>query len=504
MSNLTLRMTKVDKKFPGVQALEGVSFDAYAGEAVALIGANGAGKSTLMNVLGGVVKPDSGEILINSEAAEIHNASDATKYGIAFVHQEMAMMPTLTIAENMFISTFPTQAGLINFKKTNELSAKALARLGCHFPPKTRVSHLSPGDRQMVEIARALLSEPKIIIFDEPTSSLTAREKKRLFDVISTLKKEGVTIIYITHLLEEVFSICERAYVLRNGEIVGGGMIKDLTYQKVVELMIGTKKVEEYFEHKTGKIGDVLLKVNNLNRKGVLYNINFELRKGEVLGLWGLLGSGRTELLRSIIGLDPIDSAQISIKENGTAKSIQPKEAKKWIGMVTENRREEGLLLPKSVLANISLANLRNMISKIWPMVNARKETTLAKKYVDRLDIKISSLEQKIATLSGGNQQKVVVGRWLERNPIIFFMDEPTRGLDVSAKAEIRKIISELAEEGAAVLVVSSEIEEIMSISDRYLVMSQGKIVKELTKQATRDDLIAAAAGAVASDQKKG
>lgn len=504
MSNLTLRLTKVDKKFPGVQALEGVSFDAYAGEAVALIGANGAGKSTLMNVLGGVVRPDAGEIQINGETAEIHNASDAFKYGIAFVHQEMAMMPTLTIAENMFISTFPTKAGFIDFKKVNELSAKALARLGCHFPPTTRVSHLSPGDRQMVEIARALLSEPKIIIFDEPTSSLTAREKKRLFEVVSTLKKEGVTIIYITHLLEEVFSICERAYVLRNGEIVGGGMIKDLTYQKVVELMIGTKEVKEYFGHKAGKIGDALLKVEKLNREGVLYNISFELRKGEVLGLWGLLGSGRTELLRSIIGLDPINSGQISIKDNGSIKNIQPKEAKKWIGMITENRREEGLLLSKSVLTNMSLANLLNMISKIWPMINTRQETTLAKQYVSRLEIKISGLEQKIATLSGGNQQKVVVGRWLERNPIIYFMDEPTRGLDVGAKAEIRKIINELSESGAAVLVVSSEIEEIMSVSDRYLVMSQGRIVKELPKQATRDELIATAAGAVGSNQKKG
>jgi ABC-type sugar transport system ATPase subunit len=494
MSDIALRMTNVHKKFPGVQALKGVNLEAHAGEALALVGANGAGKSTLMNVLGGVLMPDEGEIYLHNELADIHSPLDAAKYGIAFVHQEMAMLPTLTIAENMYISTFPTKAGFIDYKATNDKSIKALTRLGCHFPPTTRVSHLSPGDRQMVEIARALLSNPKIIIFDEPTSSLTRREKNRLFEVITALKREGVTIIYITHLLDEVFNICERAFVLRNGEIVGGGEIKDLTYQSVVQMMIGTKEVKSYFEHKERKIGDVLLMVDNLNRTGVLQDIGFELHKGEVLGLWGLLGSGRTELLRAIIGLDPIDSGKISIRDNGGMKTIQPKDAKNWIGMITENRREEGLLLPMSVKSNLSLANLRALVTNFWPLVNSKLESSLAEKLVDRLGIIISGLEQTVATLSGGNQQKVVVGRWLERNPIIFFMDEPTRGLDVGAKAEIRDIISELAEGGAAVLVVSSEIEEIMSVSDRYLVMFRGRIVSELPRGATKEELVAGAA----------
>jgi ABC-type sugar transport system ATPase subunit len=495
MNEVGLRMVNIQKSFPGVQALKGVSLEAYAGEALALIGANGAGKSTLMNILGGVIRPDAGEVHIHGEPAEIHSPLAAARYGVAFVHQEMAMLPTLTIAENLFISTFPTQGAFINYSATNEQSVRALARLGCNFPPTTRVSHLSPGDRQMVEIARALLSNPKIIIFDEPTSSLTRRERNRLFDVIASLKADGVTVIYITHLLDEVFTICERAYVLRDGESVGGGMIKDLTYQDIVQMMIGTKEVKSYFAHKTGEIGEPLLKVDGLHRAGVLENISFELRKGEVLGLWGLLGSGRTELLRAIMGLDPIDGGKITIRDTGVTKTIQPKDAKNWIGMVTENRRDEGLLLPMSVKANISLANLRALITNFWPLVNARLETSLADKFVTRLGIKISSLDQTVATLSGGNQQKVVVGRWLERNPIIFFMDEPTRGLDVGAKSEIRKIITELAEGGAAVLVVSSEIEEIMSVSDRYLVMYRGQITSELPRDATKEELVSGAAG---------
>jgi ABC-type sugar transport system ATPase subunit len=449
-----------------------------------------------MNILGGVLPPDAGKIFIHDTPVEIHSPLEAVGHGITFVHQEIAMLPTLTIAENLFISAFPTRLGLINNRAINDQAVKAMARLGFYFPPTTKVSSLSPGDRQLVEIARALLSNPKIIIFDEPTSSLTDREKRRLFEVIRSLKTTGVTIIYITHLLYEVFDICERAYILRDGEIVGGGPMKDLPYQKIVQMMTGARGAQGFTGRKSRQISETILQVKDLNRTGILENINFELHKREVLGLWGLLGSGRTELLRAIIGLDPIDTGSIQIHDNGSARTIRPSEAKKWIGMITENRREEGLLLPLSVKHNMSLANLTTLLSRIWPLIDNKREVKEAEKYVNRLNIIVSSLDQIVATLSGGNQQKVVIGRWLERSPIIYFMDEPMRGLDVGAKAEIRNIITELAEAGAAILVVSSELEELMSVSDRYLVMDRGRIVAELPREATKEELIAKAAEA--------
>jgi ABC-type sugar transport system ATPase subunit len=492
-----LRMVGVKKSFPGVQALKGVDFEAYAGEALALIGANGAGKSTLMNVLGGVILPDEGEILIEDQPVIIRNPKEAADLGIAFVHQEMALLPTMTIAENMFVGNFPLNRGFIDAKQIKEKSVVTLKRLGHDFPPDVKVRDLSPGDQQIVEIARALLSKPRIIIFDEPTSSLTSREKERLFEVIRSLKREGVVIIYITHLLDEIFNICERAVVLRNGETVGGGMLADLKSEEIVRMMIGAKDVSTYFQHRDTNIGDVILRVEGLTREGILRDISFELCEGEVLGLWGLMGSGRTELARALVGLDPVDRGILKLRKNGELMPIRPREAKRWIGMVTENRREEGLLLPKSVKVNMSLANLESLISRVWPLVDTKKEDELAKTFVERLTIIVSSLDQPVETLSGGNQQKVVVGRWLQRQPIIYIMDEPTRGLDVGAKAEIRKVILDLADAGAAVILISSDIDQIMSMSDRFLVLHQGQIISELPGGTSKDELITAAAGAV-------
>ncbi len=494
MATPFLEMTGVTKQYPGVQALSNVNFEAYSGEAMALIGANGAGKSTLMNVLGGVIGKDSGVIKIDGAPVELQSPSDAMVHGIAFVHQEMTILPTLSIVDNMYISRFPKRSGLINYSEAKEKCRAVLTTLGCDLDLDTPLRNLSPGDQQLVEIGRALLADPRIIIFDEPTSSLTSRERRRLFDAIEALKQQHVTIIYITHFLDEVFDVCERATILRNGETVGTGLIQELSHEDIVRMMIGDVKLDTYYAHESAQAGDMALKVEGLRRRGVLQDIDFELRFGEVVGLWGLLGSGRTELARAIMGLDAIDGGTIQVRrrKDEDMTRLKPGQAKKYVGMVTENRREEGLLLPMSVKQNMSLANLKALLS-IGPFVDSKKETEQAQTYVERLNIVIANLGQPVATLSGGNQQKVVVARWLQRNPIIYIMDEPTRGLDVGAKAEIRKLIHELAEAGAAILVISSDIEEIMVMSDRYLVMNRGRLVDALPRDATNLQLMASA-----------
>lgn len=489
-----LRMTGIAKSFPGVQALKNVNLEAYPGEAIALIGANGAGKSTLMNVLGGVITKDEGTIEVDGQAIELHSPADATSNGIAFVHQEISVLATLSVVDNMFISQYPTRSNLIDYGAAVETCRKVLARLGSELDPTALVRNLSPGEQQLVEIGRALLGNPRIVIFDEPTSSLTGREKQRLFEVIRALKSDGVTVIYITHFLDEVFEICERAVVLRNGETVGNGLIADLTYQDIVRLMIGETDLDASSDRVSAEPGDVVLRVQGLERRGVLRDISFELRSGEVVGLWGLLGSGRTELARTIVGLDPLDTGEILLRhsEETSLSPMKPNEAKAYIGMVTENRRDEGLLLRLSVRENMSLASLRSLVSA-WPIVNKKKESEVADQLVDRLKIKITNLEQPVSTLSGGNQQKVVVGRWLQRNPVIYIMDEPTRGLDIGAKAEIRNEIERLANAGAAILLISSDIDEILSLSDRYLVVNHGQIVDKLPGDATKMQLMTSA-----------
>lgn len=496
MSDAYLKIEGVKKAFRSVRALKGVNLEAYSGEVLALIGANGAGKSTLMNILGGVLQPDEGSIYLDGQEVRFSTPLDATAQGISFVHQEMALLPSLTIAENMYISTFPRGfGGLIDTKRAHAEGQEVLNSLTDGLDPRTEVRALSTGDQQMVEIARALLTHPRLIIFDEPTSSLTDSEKKRLFQVIERLKSRGATVIYITHLLDEVFSICDRAVVLRDGEVVGGDKLTDLTYDDIVRLMIGSEELERYFHRESCTPGDVVLKVEKLRSEGVLKEVSFQLRAGEVVGLWGLLGAGRTELVRAIVGLDPIDGGTIHLNESGRLVERSPRQLLQEVGLITENRREDGLLLPLSLRENMSLANLPSLL-KLWPFVDTDRENEIVRKYVDRLDIKASSVEQSVGTLSGGNQQKVVVGRWLQRQPTIFLMDEPTRGLDVGAKSEIHRIIDELATQGATILFISSDIDELVGLSDRYLVMHQGELVTSLDHGATKNELMLHATGA--------
>jgi ABC-type sugar transport system ATPase subunit len=495
MSVVHLLIDGVSKSYPGVRALNNVRLEAYRGEALALMGANGAGKSTLMNVLGGVVTPDSGTITIDGRAIAIRSPREAAANGIAFVQQELNVAPSMTVAENVSMTNFPVRAGLIDKASTRARATALLERLGCTFKADDRVESLGIGDRQMVEIAAALAREPKIIIFDEPTSSLTNREKRKLFEAITRLKKQNVTILYITHFIDEIFEICERVTVLRDGATAGAGGIGEFTPREVVLMMLGTSHSQDRLATLRTSEGSPRLSVKGLSREGAIEDVSFVLRPGEVVGFWGLLGAGRTETVRALVGLDPIDAGRITYDDGHGPRSIAPSELHRHVGFVTEDRRREGLLLSQSVAFNLSLANLHELLGGVGT-IDRKKEGGLVQRLIGRLGIKVSGPSQRVGTLSGGNQQKVVFGRWLATEPELFFLDEPTRGLDVGAKNEILTLVVELARAGASVLLICSEVEELMRVCDRYLVMSHGRLVAEFPGDISRSTLMDAISAA--------
>lgn len=474
-----LQLDAITKKFGATTALDAASFEIRAGEVHALMGANGAGKSTLMNVLGGVVPKDAGEIIVSGLPAQIRSPHESKALGIAFVHQELNMLPTMTVAENVFIDALPQSGGLVDRRLMRKRTAGLLERLGSHLLPERPVEELSTGDRQMVEIARALSRDPRIIIFDEPTSSLTDRERQRLFAIIRQLRQSGVAVIYITHFLDEIFHICDRVTVMRNGQTVGSSAIAAITPNEVVRLMLGEVERQERLREPHAAAGKPLLSVRGLNRRGVLHDISFELHPGEIVGLWGLLGSGRTELVHALIGLDPVDSGELRIAADIDDRPITPTALHRQVGLVTEDRRGEGLLMPLSVVGNLSLASLGQLLSRLR-LIDRRREQDFAEDIVARLKIKLNDVRQAVKTLSGGNQQKVVLGRWLATRPRLFILDEPTRGLDVAAKTEVLRLTTELATTGTSILLISSELEDMMRVCDRYLVISRGCITGEL------------------------
>lgn len=498
MSEAILQMRQITKSFSANRVLRGIDLEAYRGEVLALIGANGAGKSTMMNILYGIYQEDSGEILIDGNAVKFKHPTEAIEHGIAFVQQEMALMPTMSIVDNLYLNNFQTKGGLIDYKNSKKKCVEVLKKLGCNYSPDTLVGSLGAGDRQLVQISRALLSSPQIIIFDEATSSLTLPEKERLFKVIEQLRKENVAIIYITHMMDEIFSICQRVMVLRGGITAGKDLVSNVTHGDLVQMMIGDK-VKELTKHgnKAEIISEdapIVMKAENLTRKGVVENINFEIREGEVVGLWGLMGAGRTEVVRCITGLDPMDEGTVLIAgKDGQLKKVSPKKMIGNVAIVTEDRRVDGLALEMSVKDNMTSANLKNLTGRIPGFIDKNKELEICEKYVKRLETKVASLNQPISTLSGGNQQKVILGRWLQKDLKVFILDEPTRGLDIGAKADVMKVIRELSERGAAVLVIMSDIDELMSVSQRYLVMHNGRLVQELSGKATQTELMAAA-----------
>ena len=486
---MTLTVSHLRKYYGAVQAVTDASLTVEPGQAVAIMGANGAGKSTLMNMLGGLVSPDGGTIMLAGRALHLNSPASAIAAGIAFVQQELSVFPTLTVAENICIGDFPTRTGRVDKPAMRAEAAALLAALGAQLHPDTLVADLSTGERQMIEIARATRRKPRVLIFDEPTSSLATAEKARLFDLIRTLKAQGTAILYITHFVGEIFQICDRVMVMRDGRSVADRAIADVTKGDVVNLMLGQIASQARLVTPGHQPGAPVLRVRNLASPHRIDDASFTLHAGEIVGLWGLLGSGRTELARGLLGLDGAVSGEIAFGEDGQIAPISARNLRRHVAFVTEDRRGEGLLLPFSVADNIALPNLGD-VSFGAGLVSRTRVRDLAARLIAQLSIKVGGPAQKAGTLSGGNQQKVVFAKWLASKPRLLILDEPTRGLDLAAKGDILRLTTELAAAGATVLLISSELEELTRVCHRYLVMSERRIVAELPGTASEAQLI--------------
>jgi ribose transport system ATP-binding protein len=487
-----LRARGISKAFPGVQALDGACLDVRAGEVHAVIGENGAGKSTLMKILTGVYAADAGEILVDGQRVEIDGPRHALALGISMIHQELNLAPNLPVAENIFLGRAPNHGGLVDFRRLFVDAEMLVARLGVELDVRAQVEDLSVARQQMVEIVKALSHEARVIIMDEPTSALTERETEGLFEIIGRLKCAGVAIVYITHRLEEIFRIADRVTVLRDGRLVGDLLIGAATHQRLIAMMVG-RELTTLFPKDVVEIGGPVLEVRHLTRAGVFDDVSFVLRRGEILGLAGLVGAGRTELARALFGADPVDAGEILL--DGKAVRINdPRDAiRLGLGFVTEDRKLHGLVSGMTVRENATLASLLEL-SRLG-FVDFARERRLAADYVQRLDIRTPGLEQEVANLSGGNQQKVVIAKWLATRPRVLILDEPTRGIDVGAKAEVHALMSQLAGAGLAILMISSELPEILGMSDRILVVRQGRISGQFVRdEATQEKILACAA----------
>jgi ribose transport system ATP-binding protein len=480
-------MRGITKRFPGVTALDRVDFELEKGEVHVLLGENGAGKSTLIKMLSGAYQPDEGEILVDGEKVEISSAMDAQALGISTIYQEFNLVPQLTVAENIFLGRQPRRFGVVNGSKMRKDARELLERIKVRVNADARVEDLGVAQRQMVEIAKALSLDARILIMDEPTASLSSQEVGRLFEIIHGLQEDEVGVIFISHHLEEVTEIGDRVTVLRDGEYVDR-VPASTDHSDFVRLMVG-RDIEDQFPRRKPEIGDVLLEVKNLSQEGVLEDISFELRAGEVVGIAGIVGAGRTELAEAIFGSEPADSGEVWVRGE-TLRPGHPREAKdRGIGFITEDRQGEGIVQPLSVSENLGLAALGDNSS--LGLVNRRKQRQQAEKMIEDLNIRTPGPEQEIRYLSGGNQQKVVIGKWLLNNSKILIMDEPTRGIDVGAKVEIYELINDLTENGAGILMISSELPEVLGMSDRVLVMSQGHITGELlAEEATQENVM--------------
>lgn len=488
-STYILEMSDISKSFPGVKALQNVQLNVKPGEVHALMGENGAGKSTLMKILIGIYTADTGKVIFDGQELKINNVSEALDKGISMIHQELNPVPEMTVAENIFLGREPTGAfGLVNQKKLVQDTQELFDRLNIHsIQPTSKMNELTVAKMQLVEIAKAVSYDSKLIIMDEPTSAITDKEVAHLFDIIRSLQAKNVGIIYITHKMEELKQIANTLTVFRDGQYVGTDSIDNMPKERLIEMMVG-RELTHMFDKEHAEKGNVALEVKNLTKKGKFQNVSFQVRKGEVFGIAGLMGSGRSEVLETIFGAMQADSGDIIV--NGQPKKIKsPKDAiDAGIGLLTEDRKQTGCFLPLSVRDNMIMVNI-NEYTK-GGLLDKKKIEADCEDQKQKMKIRTPNMDQIIGNLSGGNQQKVLIGRWLLHNPDILFLDEPTRGIDIGAKSEIYNLIFELAKQGKAIVVVSSEMPEVIGLSDRITVMSEGFQTGELDQSEATQEAI--------------
>lgn len=491
---MEIELRNIHKAFGSNEVLKGVDLKLKSGEVHALMGENGAGKSTLMNILTGIHKQDKGQIFVDGKEISFKNPLEAEAYGIAFIHQELNIWPNLSILENLFLMHSVTNGmGILDFKAMRAMAEQKCREIEIELPLDMEAGECSVGQQQMTEIVRNLLLDAKVVIMDEPTAALTERETEKLFEVMRSLKKRGVAMVYISHRMEEVTQNCDTITVMRDGVSVATKPVKEYSMEQIVRDMVG-RSITEFYPDRSNKPGEVLLEVKHFEQPGVFHDINFNLRKGEILGFAGLMGSGRTEIMRAVFGVDPHAGGELVFKGE-PLKITKPEDAiKAGLGFVTENRKTEGLILDFSILRNIALPSVDSFAKS--GVINFNILNGFADKMAKKLGVKTSSLDLEAGALSGGNQQKVVIAKWVGMHPEVIIMDEPTRGIDVGAKRDIYELMNELTASGVSIIMVSSELPEVLGMSDRIVVVHEGRIAGELLHdEADQEKIMTLATG---------
>ena len=491
---MEIELRNIHKAFGSNEVLKGVDLKLKSGEVHALMGENGAGKSTLMNILTGIHKQDKGQIFVDGKEISFKNPLEAEAYGIAFIHQELNIWPNLSILENLFLMHSVTNGmGILDFKAMRAMAEQKCREIEIELPLDMEAGECSVGQQQMTEIVRNLLLDAKVVIMDEPTAALTERETEKLFEVMRSLKKRGVAMVYISHRMEEVTQNCDTITVMRDGVSVATKPVKEYSMEQIVRDMVG-RSITEFYPDRRNKPGEVLLEVKHFEQPGVFHDINFNLRKGEILGFAGLMGSGRTEIMRAVFGVDPHAGGELVFKGE-PLKITKPEDAiKAGLGFVTENRKTEGLILDFSILRNIALPSVDSFAKS--GVINFNILNGFADKMAKKLSVKTSSLDLEAGALSGGNQQKVVIAKWVGMHPEVIIMDEPTRGIDVGAKRDIYELMNELTASGVSIIMVSSELPEVLGMSDRIVVVHEGRIAGELLHdEADQEKIMTLATG---------